>query len=244
MLWIVLLLAITFAELMTALVDPLWGIWTHAAILVSVILLASFRHEHPQRKLFLTLALAPLIRVLSLSMPLAGFAQLNWYVITSIPLLAATFVIIRMLRYRRSDVGLTLGAVPLQLVIALSGVFFGLAEYYILRPQALVDSLSWQSVLLPALILLVATGFTEELVFRGAMQQSAVQVLGTRGIVYVAAIFAVLHIGYLSVLDVAFVFAVALFFGWIVKRTGSLLGVTLSHGLTNVTLYLLIPFLL
>ena len=62
------------------------------------------------------------------------------------------------------------------------------------------------------------------------------------GIVYVSFIFAILHMGFLSWLDIAFVFLVALFFGWMVKKTGSLLGVTLSHGITNILLYLVVPF--
>jgi len=41
---------------------------------------------------------------------------------------------------------------------------------------------------------------------------------------------------------VLFVFAVAMFFAWVVKRTGSLLGVTLAYGITNVMLFLVIPF--
>ena len=35
---------------------------------------------------------------------------------------------------------------------------------------------------------------------------------------------------------------VALLFGFFVARTGSILGVTLSHGLTNIMLFLVIPF--
>jgi len=42
---------------------------------------------------------------------------------------------------------------------------------------------------------------------------------------------------------VLFVFAVAMFFAWAVKRTGSLLGVTLAHGITNIMLFVVIPFL-
>ena len=241
--WGAILIAIVIAELVTALVSPIWGMALHAASFVLLIALASFGPRTADRKLYLTISLAPLIRVLSLSMPLVGFAQINWYLIISVPLLAATFFVVRMVRYGRSDIGLKLSHLPLQLLVACTGLVFGLAEYFILRPEPLVESLTWQSVLLPALILLVATGFTEEIVFRGVMQRSALDVMSRYALVYVAAIFAALHIGYLSVLDVAFVFAVALFFALIVKRTGSLLGVTLSHGLTNITLYLVLPFL-
>jgi hypothetical protein len=44
---------------------------------------------------------------------------------------------------------------------------------------------------------------------------------------------------------VLFVFGVAVLFGLLVPRPGgSLLGVTLAHGLTNISLYLIFPFLL
>ena len=68
------------------------------------------------------------------------------------------------------------------------------------------------------------------------------QALGRFGLLYVALLFAVLHIGYRSVLDVVFVFGVALLFGWVAEATWSLLGVTLAHGVTNIVLFLIMPF--
>ena len=82
----------------------------------------------------------------------------------------------------------------------------------------------------------------EELIFRGVLQHTAVESFRWWGVVYVSLLFAVLHVGFLSWLDVIFVFGVALFFGWVVKKTGSLLGVTLSHGITNIVLFLIVPF--
>ncbi len=76
------------------------------------------------------------------------------------------------------------------------------------------------------------------------MQRAAERTLGRYNILYVSLVFAALHIGYKSVLDVVFVFVVAFFFGWVVNRTSNLLGVTFAHGLTNITLFLLTPFLL
>jgi LysM repeat protein len=67
--------------------------------------------------------------------------------------------------------------------------------------------------------------------------------LGKWAILYVTVVFAVLHLGYKSAVDVAFVFAVGLLFGWVVAKTRSLLGVSLSHGITNIALYLIVPFL-
>jgi membrane protease YdiL (CAAX protease family) len=74
------------------------------------------------------------------------------------------------------------------------------------------------------------------------LQQVAVDQWGRAfGIVYVAAIFSVLHVGYSSFVDVAFVFGIGLFFGWAADKTGSIVGVTLAHGLANIVLFLILP---
>jgi len=74
------------------------------------------------------------------------------------------------------------------------------------------------------------------------MLRSAVEVLGERaGVVGVSAIFASLHVGWLSALDVVFVFSIGIFYAIAALKTGSIVGVSLSHGLTNVLLFLLMP---
>lgn len=239
---ILYLLVITAAELVTTFVNPIGGIIFHAVILFALLVHASLAFPRSSYKLYLSLCLAPLIRILSLSMPLTDIPQIYWYVIIAVPLLIATFLIIRMLRYRRFEVGLTLGKLPTQFLIGATGIAFGFIEYQILKPEPLLSAFNWW-ILPAALLLLVATGFAEELVFRGVMQRSSLEMMGIWGLLYVTVIFAVLHIGYKSAPDVFFVFAIGLFFALMVKKTGSLLGASLSHGLTNVFLYLIIPFL-
>jgi len=236
------LAAIAGAELATALVDPLWGIISHFVILFLLALNAAMVGKHPSRGLFLALGLAPLIGILNLSMPLAEFSQIYWYLIISIAMLAGIFAIVITLKLRPREIGLSIGAIPLQVVVALAGIGLGLLDYLILEPEPLVSALRWQQIIAPALILLVATGFVEELVFRGVMQRASVQALGAWGWVYIAVLYSVLQIGHLSAIHCLFALVVALFFGFIVKRTGSLLGVSLSHGLINVCLYLIFPF--
>ncbi len=127
-------------------------------------------------------------------------------------------------------------------VAVLTVLVFGALVYQILRPHPLARAPAWEYLWAPALILLVCTGLLEEMFFRGLLQHAAVQVLAGWGVFYVALLFATLHIGYRSLLDVLFVLAVGFFFGWVVQRTRSLLGVALSHGLTNVVLFLVMPF--
>lgn len=138
-------------------------------------------------------------------------------------------MVMRTLDFRPRQVGLAFHKLPLQLLVGLTGIPFGILEFYVVRPQPLVSSLDWGKILLPALILLVCTGFVEELTFRGVMQKSAVESLGHRGWLYVAGLFAVLHIGYLSVADFGLVLLVGFFFGWVVQETESLVGVSRDH---------------
>ncbi len=241
--FIIYLLVITAAETVTVFLAPLWGILSHIIILITLILHSALASEYPYRQLVLSLALVPLVRVMSLSMPLSNIPQIWWYPIIYAPLVVAAVVVMRLTGYKAEDVGLTAKLLPIQLAVMLTGVLLAVAEYFILSPEPLVSEFTWQEIWLPALLLLICTGFTEEFIFRGVLQRTAVEAFKGWGIVYVSFLFAILHMGFLSWIDVVFVFVVALFFGWVVKRTGSLLGVTLAHGLTNIGLYLVVPFL-
>jgi membrane protease YdiL (CAAX protease family) len=156
----------------------------------------------------------------------------------------AAFVAIRVLDLHPPDIGLTSRQMAFQGLVALTGIGFGLTEYYILRPEPLISSMTPGEMIVPCVILLVATGFVEELVFRGVMQRCSIGALGPWGWVYVALVYSMLQIGYESATQWLLALAVGLFFGWVVKKTGSLLGVALAHGVINIGLYLVIPFVL
>jgi len=133
---------------------------------------------------------------------------------------------------------------PSPILAGLSGLALGYIEYLILRPRALAPADDPLALVAAGFILIIFTGLLEEIIFRGLMQGIVVRVLGARGVIYVALIFTALHLGYHSVLDMFFVFAVALYFGFYVRRTRSILGVSLAHGLINVSLFLIFPILM
>jgi CAAX protease family protein len=244
MLWLLwaYLLLISAAEIVTSVVNPQAGLTLHALLLVGLTFFGASGQLSQERRLALALTLAPLIRLLSLALPLIRFPQLTWYPIVAVPLLLATWIVVRLLGLSRQQLGLRRGNPWLQLMLVGGGLGLGVAEYIILRPTPLLSSYSWAAVVLPALSLVIFTGFTEELIFRGLLQAVAAPVLTRWTLVYVSLLFAALHIGYLSLADVVFVFAVGMLFGQIVRWGGSILGVTLAHGLTNVTLFLLMPY--
>ena len=239
---LIYLLVITAAEVLTVIVQPVLGIVCHIAILISVVVHSAIAREYPYRHLILSLGLIPLIRILSLSMPLANIPQIWWYPIIYFPILVAAVIVMRILDYKAGDIGLNFGVFPVQLAVGLTGFVFGTVEYFILTEEAIATGLVLRETpLLAVLLLPLCTGVVEELIFRGVLQRTAVEVFRWWGIVYISLLFAILHTGFLSWIDVIFVFGVALFFGWVVNKTRSLFGVIVSHSITNLVLYVLIP---
>ena len=237
------LISIAGAEALTAFVDPLWGLIFHFISLFILVVNSAIADSPAARRLFLALGLVPLIRITSLAIPLAEFSQIYWYLIISIPILAGILAVARTAGFKPGEIGLTMHTWPLQILIAFTGVGFGAVEYLILKPGAMVAELTLQDLIVPVLVLMLATGLVEELAFRGVIQR-AVQGVTRWGWIYVAALYTALQIGHMSALHCLMALGIALFYGWIVKRTKSIVGVTVSHGLVNVGLYLVYPFVL
>lgn len=237
------LVGLTLAEAFTVFINVRVGILVHMGILFLLLFHTARRLESPDHRLWASLSLVPLIRIISLSLPLAGFALFYWFFWTSVPLFAATFITMRLLSMSWNYVGVSFRAMPAQLLISFLGFGLGYIEYLILEPAPLIDELTPAKFWWPALIIIVSTGFLEELLFRGVLQGTSVELLGRmRGIIYVAIIFGVLHIGYNSLTDVIFVTFVGIIFGWLVLKTKSIIGVTVAHGITNIMLFLIMPF--
>jgi len=240
---LVVLIAITIAEWITAAYDVRLGLPAHACILAFLVMLGAGTSDTAKRELYWSLALAPIIRIGSLSLPLGRLPLLAWYPLIGVPIFAAAFIAKRKLGYTNGQVGLRIPAnlVPQVLIVPL-GAILGIGEYLIFRPAPLADRFTFASLWQPALVLLIFTGFEEEFIFRGLMQRAALRALGRWGLVYVNLVFAALHIGYLSVLDLFFVFSVGLLFAVFALKTRSIAGVTFAHGAVNISLFLILPY--
>jgi uncharacterized protein len=257
------LVGLTLAEIVTVLVDTRWGVIGHAVILAFLVAQAGVNafqvgleidaeHRSVERlraNFLVVLAFVPLIRIVSIAMPLTEFPEWSWYGLIAIPLLAAAWAAARACGYSREELGVRMEwrplAVAITILVGSSGIGLGYVEYRILHPESLVDELTTLQVLMVSVTLFIGTGFTEELIFRGLLQIAGGELFGfVAGIIYASALFSVLHIGHRSLLNIGYVFLVALAFGAIARRTRSLVGVTIAHGLTNICLFVLFPHLL
>jgi uncharacterized protein len=231
--------------LSTALTTVQLGLVMHGMALVALLLLAALLEDTAEGRVYLTLAFAPLIRLVSLSLPLQGLPMRYWYLLVGIPITISIVMVIRHGRFSTQEMGLTANFWFLQLLFGIVGIGLGYVEYLILRPEPLAAEFTLRAIWFPAFILVVFTGFLEEIIFRGLMQTAFAAKLGRwTGIVLISILFAVLHLGYQSLLDVIFVFVVAMLFAAVTEWTGSIWGVSIAHGLTNVTLFLVFPFII
>lgn len=237
------LVVLTLAEYLVAFAAPGWGLAAHALLLIAYMGKGVIT-EDDSHQFYVALAVLPLIRILAIAMPYWLTGQAEHFALVNVPLIAATLVAANYLGYKRKELGLKRSRTPWIVLVILSGPLIGYLERLIIQPAALSPDLSFQAIWWPALSLLLFTGFSEELLFRGVVQTAATRTLGARwGIIYVSLLFGALHIGWQSALDVLFVTLVGLFFGWVVYRTGSILGVSLAHGFANIVLFIVLPHL-
>jgi membrane protease YdiL (CAAX protease family) len=245
------LLLIAAAELVTSYavghgaVFAKFGIVFEAFVLFTLLIHSALilRADPEFSQLLMVLILAPLIRILSISMPVAQFSYMAWFTIISIPVYITIFTCMYLQQLSLRDIGLVLPAVkhlPLEFVTILLAVPLGIMEYLILKPRVLVEP-HLATLLVPGLILVVCTGLLEELAFRGLIQYHAVRTMGFAGIVLISALFGLLHLGNLSILDVLLTAGIAIVYSLVVRRTGSLYGVSISHGFINIILFLIAP---
>ncbi len=206
--------------------------------------------------LLVATSLASLVRVFSLAVPRYAFVAtpetnalntIPWLALISVPLLVSVASVAYVQRLSLKDLGLRSGTwreMSVQTAIALTGLPLGAIEFLILHPGGWIATLALGPLVVGAIVILLATGLSEELIFRAILMKRAVEGLGAAGgLLFVTAIFASLHIFFLNVVDLAFVFGVGLFYGVVVLKTKNLYGVVLSHSLGNVILYLVAPFL-
>ena len=239
------LLGITSAELVTAFRSHILGQAYHGTILIVILLFIVFSRGLKYYKLLLALSLVPLFRLISLTMPQLEIGQFYAYVLTGFFMLIAAVVVIRLAGFQPKQIGLIWPkSVLIQILIGIIGLGFGFIEYFILRPEPAVPTFSLPAILLPALVLIICPGFIEELIFRGILQRASSVIYKRMAPTFIALLFAILHIGYKSWVDIIFLFLVGLFFSFMVAKTHSLLGVSLAHGLANIGLFLVFPFVL
>ena len=125
------------------------------------------------------------------------------------------------------------------------GIPIGAAEYFILRPAPAFPTFEVGYLLRDMVYMFGFVAIGEELLFRGLVQRDLMKALGWKwGLILASLMFAVMHLTWRSIPEVVFVFGVGLILGYLYYKTKSLVAPIVIHGMGNVTLVAVIPYLI
>lgn len=222
---------------------PQMGLLLLGLLLLLLAVHMTFAVDRAVQRLVLAMTLVPSIRIVSITLPLVQLPQVSWYPLIAMVLLFYAWIIVNTLRLAPGDLGLRSGSLLFQLMLGLGGIGIGTLAAWMIAPAPLLGSVDSPALWVVVACMLLLVGFDEEFIFRGILQSTALPVLGRFAIPFVALLFAVLHAGFHLVGYILLVLLTALLFGYIVRWSGSILGVALARGLINIILLLGIPFI-
>jgi membrane protease YdiL (CAAX protease family) len=242
--WIVVYVGLLLIAEYATIYDLRIGMIFHGCLLLVLMLHGTIITENTSvSNMYIAFSIAPLVRILSLCVPLTHFEIMLWFIIISVPLFIAIFTCIHIQHIDGKNIGLNMPdprMFRIEGAIIVAAIPLGWLEYQLLEPAMVATpGTSW---VVPIVVFIVCTGFLEELLFRGLLQHTFTKALGVHGILIVSVIFGIFHLGN-SWYDCLFAGLIGLTYALVVRETGSIYGVSISHGIINVMVFLVMPYL-
>ncbi len=240
---------IVAAECLVAFGDLGWGLVLHAILLLALLNhhlfteVGSMEGRRPATAtMAMALALIPLLRLLSVAMPLRNVDEIYWYALVGAPLLFAMAMVARGTGLGER-VGTLLRTASWRAVAvgAAAGVPLGLLAYSAAGAPALDAGSAWKTALLAPLLLVVFSAFLEEVLFRGLLREALLPVVGRGANAASAGLFGVVHLGAGPPVYALLAAAYGLAFGVVVEMTRSLAAVIAAHATLAIGLTLVWP---
>ena len=242
-----MLVAITATEWVFAYKDVAYGIGLALFLTIGIYLAISVaRFSQPITDCAESLALIPLYILFTSSLP--------WFFINQQYLLPAVYSTILALClwhiYQKKLNFTELGFkkerwLKYALVGIIIGIPIGAGEYFVLHLAPAFPTCEVRYLLRDLVYMLLFVGIGEELLFRGLVQRDLTKALGWKWGVFLASLmFAVMHLTWRSVPELIYVFFVGLVLGYLYYKTKSLVAPIVTHGVGNVILVAVMPYLM
>ena len=240
-----LVAAICAAEVVLVFVHIGLGVLLHAIVLGAILYLQARRSRPVDRGTLVPLALVPLLRILSLTMPLPGLAPMFWTGLVGVPLAVGAVLAARTVGLGRVELGLRPTPWLPQVAIAALGLPAGFLAWLTGGPNGLVqEGATPLEIFVAALLLVLFVAFLEEFVFRGVIQAGLSRAFGHGAIALSTTMYGSMYLGSLSFEYAALMTAVGLLHGVLADRTGSIAGVVASHAILVLGAFFVWPTLL
>ena len=215
------------------------GIIAHILVLICLIVLFTSLKDIPVEytRVFRIMTLIPLYRIISLSIPIEFITYEGYLIATTIIILYGSLVLIKLLKIPFNDVGLIIKNFKLQIICIITGIVIGYLEWKLINPPGL-------ELLIPAILILTLCALTDELIFRGLIQQSIDKAEGNSffAILLTSILYTIFFISYFHAPELILIFLTSLFYGYVVLKSKSIIGVSLSHALVNISCFVIFPY--
>jgi membrane protease YdiL (CAAX protease family) len=230
---------ILLAELLIFLGKPNVAMPIHALNLILLILSSIYIDN----RLFPALMLLPLFRLLNVAMPVFFDLTLYSYFMVYAPMFIPIYFFVKDGFIGRAEAGLTFKGFWFYLPLAISvGFALGWGEYNVIHPQLMTPGASIKDILILIITMIFFVGIVEEFIFRSSLQTVLEARLGSiAGLLLASVIFGFMHSGYQLPLELLYVSFAGAVFGLLFWLTKSLPIISLAHGVTNISLFLVVP---
>jgi membrane protease YdiL (CAAX protease family) len=230
---------IFLAEVLIFLGKPNAAMPIHALNLIFLILSSIFINN----RIYPALMLMPLFRLLNVAMPIFFNLTLYSYSMVYAPMFIPIYFLVKDGFVGRSEAGMTFKGFWYYLPLAISvGLALGWGEYNVIHPQMLTPDANVKDVLILAVTMIFFVGVVEEFIFRSSLQTVLEERLGSIvGLLLASVIFGFMHSGYRMPLELLYVSFAGAIFGLLFWLTRSLPIISLAHGVTNISLFLIVP---
>ncbi len=233
------IILILLAESLIFLGKPKAAMPIHAANLVFLILSSIFINN----RIYPALMLLPLFRLINIAMPVFFNLTLYSYSMVYAPMFIPIYLLVKDGFISRSEAGVTFKGFAYYFPLAIAiGFALGWGEYYVIHPQLLTPDASIKEILVLIATMIFFVGIVEEFVFRSSLQTVLEERLGSiAGLLLASVIFGFMHSGYQMPQELLYVSFAGIIFGLLFRLTRSLPIISLAHGVTNISLFLVVP---
>ncbi len=143
------------------------------------------------------------------------------------------------------DVGLNSNKMLKYIAIgAVIAIPTGYIEYLILKPAPSFPNFAFKNLAIDIVYMTFFVGLGEELLFRGIIMNDLKRLFTWKSAILIQGfLFGVMHMTWRSVPELGFTTAAGVLLGYFYYRTGSLMGPIALHGVNNVVLVGVMPYL-
>jgi membrane protease YdiL (CAAX protease family) len=241
------LLAIVSAELMFFFNHIYAGLVIHIVTLLAILLVLIFSGDQPEIiMVYQSILLVSLLRITNLAMPQFFTVTIMWYPMIYGIMYIPIYHIVKHQQISLRDLGLNYDHLNIYLPAGLLlGSLAALVEYDILHPNPLIKSIQLSNLVLIGMIMFAFVGVVEELIFRSILQTRFEKVLGPKySIILTGIFFGMMHAAYGLINEILFAASFGIILGYLFQKTKSFPLILSAHGIANILLYGVLPFIL